>query len=570
MTGSRGNSNTPIKDKNGKALLTKEEQDARWIEYFKETRNQPNPPTTFDLSTFTTINEIQANLGTISETETRKAIKMLKNNKTAGLDEISAELVKHGGTKMVQEITKLLNICWQTTNVPDEWRKGMIVKIPKKGNIAECNNWRGITLLSIPGKIFCIVLLNRIKDAANKALREEQGGFRNGRSCNEQIFTIRNIIEQSIEFQRPLLINFIDFKKAFDSIHRESLWKTARTYGIPEPFINIFRNIYLNSSCCVKTDIGNTEFFDIVTGVRQGCTLSPFLFLLAIDFVMREAMNDPDLGIKWNNKSCLTDLDFADDIALLANTKESLQKMTTKLEVAASHVGLRINSEKTKVMQLGNANTSTEITVGCQPIEEVKQFTYLGSVLSNDGNTEAHVNCRIGKASAVFQRLRQVWSATTINIKTKIRLYNTIVLPAAIYASETWKITTRIARKLNVFHESCLRRILGITYLDHITNDEILRRCNSRKLQDIVTERRMRFAGHVLRLPEQRHSKTAIKWTPLQGKRKKGRPVKTWRATFKEDLQNIGTKWEEVESVASNRERWRTLVAQCAKSHKRN
>ena len=74
-----------------------------------------------------------------------------------------------------------------------------------------------------PRKIFCIILLNRIKDAANKALREEQGGFRNGRSCNEQIFTIRNIVEQSIEFQQPVLINFIDFKKAFDSIHRESL-----------------------------------------------------------------------------------------------------------------------------------------------------------------------------------------------------------------------------------------------------------------------------------------------------------------------------------------------------------
>ena len=312
LTGSRSNSNTPIKDKNGKALLTKEEQVARWIEYFKETLNQPNPTTTFDFSTFATINEIEANLGTILETETRKAIKMLKNNKGAGLDEISAELVKHGGTETVKEITKLLNTCWKTTNVPDEWRKGMIVKIPKKGNIAECNNWRGITLLTIPGKIFCIVLLNRIKDAANKALREEQGGFHNGRSCNEHIFTIRNIIEQSIEFQQPLLINFIDFKKAFDSIHRESLWKIVRTYGIPEPFINIFRNIYLNSSCCVKTDIGNTEFFDIVTGVRQGCTLSPFLFLLAIDFVMREAMNDPDLGIKWNNKSCHTDLDFAD------------------------------------------------------------------------------------------------------------------------------------------------------------------------------------------------------------------------------------------------------------------
>ncbi|CAF1405586.1 unnamed protein product [Adineta ricciae] len=198
-----------------------------------------------------------------------------------------------------------------------EWKQGIIVKIPKKGNIADCNNWRGITLLSIPGKIF----------------------------------TLRNIIEQSAEFQRPLQINFIDFKKAFDSVHRESLWKIVRAYDIPQRFLDTLRNIYLDSSCCVKIDTGNTEFFHIVTGVRQDCIISPFLFLLVIDFVMRETMNGSDFGIQWNNMSRFTDLDFADDIVLLANTEENLQKMTTALETTASNVGLRINSEKTNTFR---------------------------------------------------------------------------------------------------------------------------------------------------------------------------------------------------------------------------
>jgi len=132
------------------------------------------------------------------------------------------------------------------------------VTLPEKGNLSDCNNWRGITLLSSPGKAFCNVLLNRLKDKVDRILRQEQAGFRGGRSCSEQIFTLRNIIEQSIEFQSPLLINYIDFKKAFDSIHRETLWNIVRSYGVPEKYINIFKSLYRKSSCCVRTKNCNT------------------------------------------------------------------------------------------------------------------------------------------------------------------------------------------------------------------------------------------------------------------------------------------------------------------------
>jgi len=189
-----------------------------------------------------------------------------------------------------------VNRCWRAESVPDEWRQGIIVKIPKKGDIGDCNNWRSITLLSVPGKVFCtyIILLQRIRDAVDATLRDEQAGFRKGRSCAEQIFALRNIIEQCVEFQQPLSINFVDFKKAFDSVHRESLWNIARLYGILQLHVNIFRTLYRHSRCCVKTEDGFTEFFDIITGVRQGCILSPFLFLLVIDFIMMKAVSEPD------------------------------------------------------------------------------------------------------------------------------------------------------------------------------------------------------------------------------------------------------------------------------------
>ncbi|XP_035772278.1 uncharacterized protein LOC118456011 [Neolamprologus brichardi] len=241
------NANVPVKDKNGKLLLAQEEQNKRWAEHFQETLNQPEPTTNSKAEA--SQDELGVNTGRITIEEVKIAIKSLKNNKAAGLDEIPAELLKHGGQAMVEELTTLFNKCWQSGTVPEDWRRGAIVKLPKKGNTSKCTNWRGITLLSVPGKAFCAVLLRRLRSALDQHLREEQAGFRIGRSCTEQIFVLRNIIEQCVEYRQQLAINFVDFKKAFDSIHHDSLWRILRLYGVRTIFINIFRDLYLRSCC---------------------------------------------------------------------------------------------------------------------------------------------------------------------------------------------------------------------------------------------------------------------------------------------------------------------------------
>ena len=105
---------------------------------------------------------------------------------------------------------------------------------------------------------------------------------------------------------------------------------------------------------------------------------------------------------------------------------------------------------------------------------------------------------------------------------------------------------------------------MGISYWDHVRNEDVLRHGGTRRLEDIVTERRMRLAGHILRLPDQRIPKTAMPWVPPNGKWKQGRPLSTWRSIFKTDLSPIQIPWEEADTVAADRTRWRTFVAQCA------
>jgi len=140
-------------------------------------------------------------------------------------------------------------------------------------------------------------------------------------------------------------------------------------------------------------------------------------------------------------------------------------------------------------MRVGDQTTSS-ITLEGQNIEKVDKFQYLESYLSENGDVEVDIRARLGKASFVFQRLRPIWKCSSIKNDVKFRLYSSIVVPTWIYASETWKTTNKINKMIDVFHRRCLRSILGISWCDHITNDEVTARSEQMALHDTVATRR--------------------------------------------------------------------------------
>ena len=150
LTGARSNANAPIRDKNGKILNNKEGQDARWVQHFQETLNQPNPTTTYDSDTYCQAVELDVNINAITIEETQAAIRMVKNNKAPGIDQIAPELLKHGESRLAQKTAVLLNQCWQQECVPAEWRKGVVVKLPKKGNLTDWGPYHFVPLLFVP------------------------------------------------------------------------------------------------------------------------------------------------------------------------------------------------------------------------------------------------------------------------------------------------------------------------------------------------------------------------------------------------------------------------------------
>ncbi|VDP65291.1 unnamed protein product [Schistosoma curassoni] len=182
-----------------------------------------------------------------------------------------------------------------------------------------------------------------MKDAVDAQLRDQQAVFRKDRSCTDQRATLRIIIEQSVEWNSSLYINFIDYEKAFDSVDRGTLWKLHRHYGVPENIVNITWSSYDGLQCKVVYGGHLTDAFQIRTGVRQGCLLSPFLFLLVVDWIMKTSKSEGKHGIQWTAQNQLDDLDFTDDLVLLSHTHEQMQIKTASVAAVSVSVGLNIH-----------------------------------------------------------------------------------------------------------------------------------------------------------------------------------------------------------------------------------
>jgi len=173
---------------------------------------------------------------------------------------------------------------------------------------------------------------------------------------------IRRLIEAlSAKRDTSLCAVFVDFTKAFDSINRERMFTILGLYGIPPRIVAAIRCIYTGSKSFVSTPDGDTEAFSVNTGVLQGDTLAPFLFIITMDYVLRQAMQQQHLGVELRRRQgsrrpaeYLTDLDFADDIALVSHTIANAQSLLQHLESAAATVGLFINRAKTKAMVIGD------------------------------------------------------------------------------------------------------------------------------------------------------------------------------------------------------------------------
>ena len=285
--------------------------------------------------------------------------------------------------------------------------------------------------------------------------------------------------------------------------------------------------------------------------------LSPFLFLLAIDWIMRKSTREKRNGIQWTLLKQLDDLDFADDLALLSHSHQQMQEKTNLVSNTAMEIGLSINKDKSKILKINSTNTNA-IILNRNQLEEVQSFTYLGSIIDQQGGTDADVKARIGKARAAFIQLNNIWKSRELSRNTKIRLFNSNVKSVLLYGAETWRMTKTTIRKLQAFTNSCLRRILQIRWPETISNTSLLERTGQASTEEEIRKRRWGWIGHTLRKPANNITRQALRWNP-QGKRKRGRPRNTWRRDLEAEITKMGFSWNQIERMAQDRKSWRTV-----------
>ena len=188
----------------------------------------------------------------------------------------------------------------------------------------------------------------------------------------------------------------------------------------------------------------------------------------------------------------------------------------------------------------------------------------MGAVISSDGTIDRELTIRIQKASGAFKQLSCIWNNRNIHTATKIRIYKSAVVTILIYGSETWTTTKLQMKRFEVFHQRCLRRILKIRWQQHIRNEDILQKAQITTMEIIIASMRLRWYGHVVRMPDERLPKILLDTKPNYGKRKRGRPRKTWESCVKEDAAIFtgipDITIEQAREKAGDREHWREMI----------
>jgi hypothetical protein len=495
------------------------------------------------------------NIAEITAEEIKSALQRMKNGRATGEDGLPAEVFKAAGPEGVRLLKTVFNIAFRDEVVPDDWLNAIIYPIwKKKGMRTDCNNHRGIALLSHAGKIYERIIEQRIRRNVEDKLGDWQYGYRPGMGTTDLIFTLKMILEKNWEWANDKFIAFIDMEKAFDRINRNNLWKVMREdhYGIDPKLIRVVKSIHRFTRNKVKCGEVESEWFEVRTGVRQGGVLSPLLFIIYMDKCLRD--------ICGNDEQTET-LVYADDAAVITDSEESLRRVLERWYTGLTNNGMKMNTKKTEIMHVGRNVVHLDIVVGDRQLKQVNNFTYLGVNINNENIQETEINNRINEYNANVCMLYPILKDRNVPIQCKIIIFNSILKPILTDGSESWALTMKTQSKLQAAEMRMLRLIRGVTRRDRLRNTQIRRDLGVPSMLEDLEKKKLRWYGHVKRMDNNRHARRYLEWVP-NGRRPVGRPRKRWTDGIKKSLEDRGTSLEEVDEggLCQDRTLWRGLI----------
>ena len=538
-----------IKDGNGVLLTKPETVKNRWKQYVESLYDKTGKPSNEDMKMelLDELDEDEIGPGLLTE-EITKAIKDMKERKAVGVDDIPSEFLKMLGDKGIEELVCLCKSMYETGKWPNDFTRLVFVPLQKKENALDCEDHRTISLICHASKIMLKILTKRIEGKAKDYLSKGQFGFRSGVGTRDAIGVMRMLCERSLDHGNDLYVCYVDFEKAFDRVRWDKLMNILKELKVDWRDRALVKDLYMRQEAVVRLECGDTDPGEIGRGVRQGCPLSPLLFSIYAESMMREAIDDIEEGVLVGGR-LLKDVRFADDQGMVASSNDGLQRLMDGLNKTAGEYGMKVNVKKTKTMVISKTEGKTvEIEIGQQKVEQVQQFMYLGAVITEDGRCEKDIRCRIGMAKQAFFR-RKTILCSNLDIGLRVRLAKTLVWPVMMYGSEVWTLRKEDKRRIEAFEMWVWRRMMKVSWTERKTNEEVIGMVRqSRHLLEAILNRKKNWMGHVLR---SNGLMLEVMEARMEGKRGRGRK----RMGMLQDL--IEETYETLKRKAQNRECWR-------------
>jgi len=600
-----------LRDSQGKVVNTM--QQAETFAQYLENKHWSTPLTDYTGPTTPITGPNPVNMDPITVPELNKTLRKVKNGKATGPDTIPAEFFKWLTEPNKQHLLSLFNNILLTGITPTEWHMANVVEIYKgKGSHTDPEMYRPISLLSTAYKLFARIIQSRLEAAIDPFLRSTQYGFRCNRSCSQPIHVIRRIMEHAEAVKDPLYLLFLDWEKAFDKIHPQAITTSLARYGVPQDFIRIIAHFYANPQFQVLATGNPSSTHTAHSGIKQGCPLSPYLFLVVHSAIMHDVTHlMTDNGTRQiptihSQNTPLFDLAYADDTALIGKSADTVQRALHHIQTTAAQYHLKLNMGKCELIRMNahsdiyfyDSNPLTPPTTPQQRTKHLKSLTvkvktqarYLGVYIRQDCSTHTDVNSRLGKARAAFNKLHLFWRHSNLTVPWKLKVYKATFIPMVTYGMESATLTQPQSNKLNAFHCQCLRKILNhkATYYTEVldptahtvTNQAILEEANIPLITDIITSQQLKFLGHILREPKSELTRNVC-FTSAYIYRGRGGRQRRGKRRFHWVEQACKTAWQllqisqpqfvhnpffspytylQLSRWASHREEWRELV----------
>ena len=401
----------------------------------------------------------------ITVEEIRRSIYQLKNGRSGGPDKFLNEFFIHGSSVLLPYLYSLFNKILNLGYFPESWSEGYIIPLHKKGKLDDVNNFRGITLLSVLGKLFSRILNNRLTEWAEEyyVYIEAQAGFRKCMGTIDNIFVLHGLINHTLNKNENLFCAFVDFTKAFDYVVRDILWYKLIKMGVRGKILNVVMSMYKHIKSQVKLDCNISMGFNCELGVRQGECLSPFLFAMYLNDLEDELYLKGSTGVDVGMFKMFLLL-YADDIIIFANTAEELQNNLDILAEYCNRNRLVVNTLKTKVMVFrrgGILPRDMKFYYNNVELDIVKKFSYLGIIFSTGGSFSECQETLAGQGmKAIFKLNKLLYNFTNITPKHRIELFDKLVTPILNYGCEVWGFCQ--ANKIERTHMMFCKQLLGV------------------------------------------------------------------------------------------------------------